>query len=444
MMASLSRLWKNLSLGSKLTGLVSLLVLVVVCLLTVLSIRRENISFYEGLENQARLLLGTLPLTMRDQLYNMQLDELMDIASVVSANDNITMFIVYDHRGVILVDATSPELEFSQDIDLVGEVLIDYGADQISMEWQDEQLFAGRAIVLGNEPIGAVAIGLSTRSLDQKIASLTRQSILIALVTLALGGGLAFILSRQIANPLYELTGVASRMAGGELSILVDIHSRDEIGRLGEAFNTMARAIQKRETELRVLAGGLERLVVERTDELQQQYLKLEQIAITDPLTEIHNRRFFFELAGTELKRALRYRHPLAVLLIDVDNFKKVNDVYGHLVGDQVLVNLASLCKENIRDVDIFARYGGEEFIILMPEAGCTAAVRMAERLREIVAEKPIVTGEDNISITISLGIACWNGEQDLSINALISDADQALYQSKAAGRNKATLWVNS
>lgn len=174
---------------------------------------------------------------------------------------------------------------------------------------------------------------------------------------------------------------------------------------------------------------------------------KLEQIAITDPLTKIYNRRFFYEVAEKEIERAKRSSSLLALIIFDIDHFKEVNDTYGHSTGDQVLINLVNLCQRNIRSMDLFTRFGGEEFVILMPDTDSKSAKETAERLREMVDEKPVATsGETDVSVTISLGIANWDYTNPLEINALLDQADQALYQSKEAGRNRVIVWgeVNS
>ncbi len=170
--------------------------------------------------------------------------------------------------------------------------------------------------------------------------------------------------------------------------------------------------------------------------------LKLEKIAITDPLTKIYNRRFFYEAAEKEFERARRSNSPISLIIFDIDHFKEVNDTYGHLTGDQVLINLVNLCQRNTRSIDIFARFGGEEFVVLMPDTDPKSAQEMAERLREMVAEKPLASsGEADVSTTISLGIAHWDSQSSLEINILLDQADQALYQSKKAGRNRMTIW---
>ncbi len=270
-MDTIKGFWANLPLASKLAVFTSLLVMVVVFALTSLMVRRERISFQRELEGQVRLLLETLPLTMRDSLYRLELDELVDVAQSVSDQETVTLFIVYDAQGATLVDAASPTPAFSQVVDPLGERLINLDPQRIYLDWQKAQLVAGRVIVLGNQRIGALALGLSTMPLDEKITALTYQSIWLALVTLLLGAGAAFLLARQITRPLETLTNVAAQMAGGDLETRVALRSTDEIGKLGEAFNQMADAIEKRESELRYLAQGLERTVAARTAELRAQ-----------------------------------------------------------------------------------------------------------------------------------------------------------------------------
>ncbi len=167
---------------------------------------------------------------------------------------------------------------------------------------------------------------------------------------------------------------------------------------------------------------------------------EVQELAITDPLTKLYNRRKFEDLALNEFKRSRRYHRSMCIIMIDLDNFKEVNDTHGHIVGDQVLVGLASLCRNNLREVDILARVGGEEFIILLPEATAEKALHIAERLRQDCEQTDFSTNQGNISITISLGLV----ELDAGIHDLeemVDRADQALYASKRNGRNITTLW---
>ena len=135
---------------------------------------------------------------------------------------------------------------------------------------------------------------------------------------------------------------------------------------------------------------------------------KLQRLALTDYLTGVLNRRAFFELAAPELERSRRYHHALAFILMDVDNFKKVNDTYGHLVGDQVLQNMARACQRSLREVDKLARYGGEEFIVMLPETDGPGACRSAERLRQMIEQVEVSTHQGPVKITASLGVAVF------------------------------------
>jgi diguanylate cyclase (GGDEF)-like protein len=166
-----------------------------------------------------------------------------------------------------------------------------------------------------------------------------------------------------------------------------------------------------------------------------------ERLAITDPLTGVFNRRCFFELAEIEFLRSQRLAMPMAVLLIDIDHFKGVNDRYGHAVGDVVLSQVAQSCAGGLRHYDVLARYGGEEFVALLPSTDLGTATVVAERLRNGVAAlraplKQPVGGKDTIESTISIGAAALTAPIT-SFSALLELADQAMYRAKASGRNR-------
>lgn len=196
----------------------------------------------------------------------------------------------------------------------------------------------------------------------------------------------------------------------------------------------------------------LERNVSERTSELLDLNKKLSEeiserikveselkkLASIDFLTGLFNRRHFFDIAQTEFQRAKRYNKPLAVIIFDIDHFKGVNDSFGHLVGDQALVQISRLIQEIIRKTDVAARYGGEEFVILLPENNLESALLFAERLRGLVESSPILSQDEKIHLTVSIGVA---GVDDAShaesFDHLISSADQNLYKAKNLGRNQ-------
>jgi diguanylate cyclase (GGDEF)-like protein/PAS domain S-box-containing protein len=166
----------------------------------------------------------------------------------------------------------------------------------------------------------------------------------------------------------------------------------------------------------------------------------LEELARTDPLTGITNRRHFFELAAMECARARRYESSLAIAMLDVDHFKRVNDVHGHRAGDAVLAGVAAACKQHLRATDLFARYGGEEFICVFGEGDVASARETAERLRQVVEATRFEFGGTVIPVTISVGVAHARDEASLELADLVEQADRALYASKSAGRNRVTV----
>ena len=167
-----------------------------------------------------------------------------------------------------------------------------------------------------------------------------------------------------------------------------------------------------------------------------QLFEQTQYLAMTDPLTEMNNRRTFFDAARKEFERIRRFKRTLSILMVDIDRFKNINDTYGHSVGDLVLREIAARIKNSIRTVDIAARYGGEEFIVLMPETGLDEACQVAERIRKSVADYPF--GEDTVPVTATLSIGVAEiDEQSKSMDQLIICADHALYTAKAAGRNR-------
>ncbi len=166
-------------------------------------------------------------------------------------------------------------------------------------------------------------------------------------------------------------------------------------------------------------------------------YEESQTQALTDPLTGLYNRRGLMELGKLELARALCQHKPFSGIMLDIDHFKRVNDTYGHLVGDQVLQVLARRCEKATRDLDLIGRYGGEEFLILLPEADWRAALNIANRLRVLVAEAAIPTRAGPLRVTISLGVSQYT-VTDGGLENLIERADRALYQAKERGRNQA------
>jgi diguanylate cyclase (GGDEF)-like protein/PAS domain S-box-containing protein len=166
---------------------------------------------------------------------------------------------------------------------------------------------------------------------------------------------------------------------------------------------------------------------------------RLERLARTDALTGVANRSHLFACAASEIRRAARYRRPLSVLMVDLDHFKRVNDEFGHAVGDAVLAEFAGICARLLRADDLIARYGGEEFVALLPETDEQGALAVAERLRDAAAQMQISAAPASRPVTVSIGVASMR-PGETAIETVLARADEALYEAKAAGRDRIVI----
>ncbi len=207
-----------------------------------------------------------------------------------------------------------------------------------------------------------------------------------------------------------------------------------------EAINMGASDFVIKPVRLEELLLRLKRVLKERdlTKERVRMMEKLQRLAITDGLTKLHNSRSFYSQLEVEVDRFNRYKHPLALLLLDIDKFKSYNDSFGHLEGDKILVRISQVIKSCLRKLDTAYRYGGEEFTVILPETSCEEAMLVAERIRNVVQSEVFLPETDKeISITISIGATQYVENEELS--AFIQRADKAMYLSKQKGRNKVT-----
>ena len=229
--------------------------------------------------------------------------------------------------------------------------------------------------------------------------------------------------------------------------VLVLASGRQPFGELDEARETMLYAqrflfvlaifglgFSTLLAQLRAQQAELERRVAERTHELEEANARLAELAAFDALSGAANRRNFDQALNAEALRSHRYKRPLAVILADIDRFKNVNDSHGHAAGDDVIRGLAATLAANCRSSDLVARYGGEEFAVLLPETGAEQAAGLAERLRQAIEGADYGVGR----ITASFGVAELGA--DGSPTEIVGNADRALYEAKAQGRNRVVL----
>jgi diguanylate cyclase (GGDEF)-like protein len=237
-------------------------------------------------------------------------------------------------------------------------------------------------------------------------------AFVVALAFMALG---VWLINRSLVASTDELVQGALRLAAGDRTHMVKVRIPPELAHVANAFNSMA-------------------------GQLVEQEQALAREARTDGLTGLYNRRELDRTLADELQRAERHGQPVALVLIDVDHFKRFNDSHGHLGGDDALRAVAATLRANVRAVDRACRFGGEEFAVVLPASDAEAARVTAERIRAGIAGLAIeLTGGETPRVTVSLGVAAYPGD-GTTPEDLLGSADAALYQSKAQGRDRVTV----
>jgi len=295
-------------------------------------------------------------------------------------------------------------------------------AERAAIEYSD---YEGRAAVgaLDRVPRSswAVVAQLPQSEAYAQMARLRNVTVFLVLGLLIVVSIIAYALGLLIVRPLGRLTRGAARVAGGDLSVDLPVISGGEVGYLTEVFNDMVARLRAGREELHAASEAL-----------QKKNEELGRLSVTDGLTGLFNRRHLMETLVAEQRRAQRSKRPFSLLMLDVDHFKKFNDKFGHLAGDEVLLSVSGIIRKCARNVDFPARYGGEEFCVIVSESDVNGAVELAERIRtELEAVK-----FEGQKITVSIGAAEFpiDGE---TVDDVIATADAALYRAKRGGRNR-------
>jgi len=200
------------------------------------------------------------------------------------------------------------------------------------------------------------------------------------------------------------------------------------------ADDYITKPFQYPELLARIRAG---KRIVDLQKELLETNKRLELLSITDGLTRLYNHRYFQDELARAFDESKRYNRPLSLAMIDIDFFKKVNDTYGHAVGDEVLKYVSRLFGESVRSTDLVARYGGEEFAVMMPETGLEDAVTFAEKIRHLLESNPVPTQAGALPVTVSIGVSSVPRSRIHSPKEMVVAADRALYRAKKGGRNR-------
>ena len=250
---------------------------------------------------------------------------------------------------------------------------------------------------------------------------------------------IALLIADRVARPLHKLTQAAARIGrDSQARTLPRQRGSREILELTRALRALLVRVGLAEQRTYEAETRAVRDAQQASDDLAA----MRKLADTDHLTGLTNRRPFLEVARHAMDYYKRYQRPLAILMADIDHFKRINDQYSHAAGDAAIRKVAEVIKEAIRTTDQAARFGGEEFVVLLREvAGAPAAQALAERVRSLVEASVISLGEHEVRMTISIGYALSEAE-DRDVEELIERADQALYMAKNRGRNRTFLMV--
>lgn len=252
-----------------------------------------------------------------------------------------------------------------------------------------------------------------------------RNLSLVAIAALALLlGGAGYVIGLYVVRPIDGLTRAASGVASGDLAIELPVVGNDEVASLTTVFNEMVRRLREDRDQIATM-----------DQQLKRRNQELEELSITDGLTGLRNRRHIMETLDREIARAIRTRRPLAVMMLDVDHFKQLNDRLGHLAGDDVLARIAGAIRSAVRGVDYAARYGGEEFVVVLPETDQAAARDIGDRIRQIVSGT-VAAGAGGQPVTVSIGIAL-HPQDGGTVAEVLAQADTALYRAKELGRDR-------
>jgi diguanylate cyclase (GGDEF)-like protein len=292
-----------------------------------------------------------------------------------------------------------------------------------------------RHTVSATHPLGdsgwLVAFEIPFGAAYSSLLTLIRRVLMIDLIAILVFSLVAYQVTSAVLKPIELLSVGARRVAEGELDLEIpNPGTRDEIGVLIHAFNHMLQRVRTYQDEIKESNEKLR----SHNIKLQQANELLEQLSITDGLTKLHNHRFFQDQLTREINRTARTSSPLSLLLIDIDDFKSLNDRFGHAAGDELLRGLALIMNATVRSSDLLARYGGEEFAVLAPGTDRQGVQQLAEKLRTAIAESSFILSDSMrlTRVTVSVGIAQFRGDR----RKFFDEADRGLYRAKAAGKN--------
>jgi diguanylate cyclase (GGDEF)-like protein len=358
-------------------------------------------------------------------LATLAFDDMRDAFRTFAPSDGSVDLVMSDGRRIVGSGAGSG-MEQAVPVSALA-TLAEADGEMIEFEGADgEQTLGALTSVPGTD--WSVVAQVPSSSAYAQVRRLRDSTVLLVTALMVFVGFAAYFLGLFIVRPLTRLTAAAASVAGGDLSVDLPVTTGGEVGYLTGVFNRMVAQLRRNREELAAANSALRR-----------QNEELEHLSMTDPLTGLYNRRYVMNEFEKEVQRAERHQRSLAVLMLDVDRFKQYNDSYGHPAGDEVLRGIGRVIEDAVREPDVPGRFGGEEFIVLMPDCDLVGAIDAAERIRARLTEEVFEGGK----VTCSIGAAAYP-EHGTVPSSIIAAADVALYEAKAAGRDRLVAAMSS
>lgn len=355
----------------------------------------------------------------------------------------------YDYHTIDLLlkeIVQSDDVGYSKVVNLKGNTMAEAG--NIVMNDSLKMVVFNEKIILDDDIVGHLTLGFSTtktmqRLEKQKFSLIKREAFIILLIAFGEFIALSFIIIKPVSTISKSLR--ERKNEDGVVIGTIPITSNDEFGDLAKQFNNLSNNLNVANNELKSRVDYADdqliktnNILLARSKELMELNDEFKKLSVTDSLTGLFNRRYFEETLKEEMEVTKRHGDTNSLLVIDIDHFKRVNDNYGHMHGDNVIKMISGVMKGRLRETDVLCRIGGEEFVAICRRADKAAAIELAEDLRKTIEEQVTYTGKDAIKVTISIGIATVTKENiDTHAENIFKYADIALYHSKDNGRNR-------
>jgi len=399
----------------------------------------------------ALIFTGALLITnIRVALRHIVLERLTTQADIIAANSTAALSFQDRNAAYETLSALSVDngVIAAVILDRHGELFAIYPEGKQGLEkfatlqssehvFTQSELIIKRPILFYGETIGFVGIEYSRKQMTRELWLSTGIIVLFLAGAAFLAVLITALLQRGITQPIQELAALANRVAKNQdYSIRATWLSKDEIGTLAKHFNKMLRQIQTRDKRLEAYNRHLEEMVTRRTEQLEDLNRQLEHKAQHDVLTQLPNRALFEDRLLHAIVRAGRNQEKVALLFVDLDHFKRINDAYGHEAGDQVLLRVARRLEDCVRSEDTVARFAGDEFIILLSGLNFMLDVNVVAAKIALEMSKPIDYKSTSLNISASIGVSVYPDDAE-NAELLLKAADVAMYHAKNQGRNR-------